>query len=101
MVPFAASNAAMPSTRARAEPLPLFGSLVPDPNGVLDLPNEFSYRIISRKGDEMDDGLLVPARADGMAAFDAANGTINIVCNHECLEQKDVGDYYIRRRSDC
>jgi secreted PhoX family phosphatase len=72
------------ATRARAVPRPLFGALTPDPAGVLDLPNDFSYRIISRKGDEMNDGLLVPARADGMAAFAAPNGTVNIVCNHEC-----------------
>jgi len=31
----------------------------------------------------MDDGLLVPARADGMAAFAGTDGNINIVCNHE------------------
>lgn len=31
----------------------------------------------------MADGLLVPDRADGMAAFAGADGTIRIVCNHE------------------
>lgn len=31
----------------------------------------------------MDDGLLVPARADGMAAFSAPNNNIALVCNHE------------------
>ena len=31
----------------------------------------------------MDDGLLVPARADGMAAFEGLDGRINLVCNHE------------------
>lgn len=60
-----------------------FGSVLKDPNGVLDLPQGFSYRVISRQGDEMDDGLLVPARADGMAAFPGMHGNINIVCNHE------------------
>jgi len=60
-----------------------FGPVQRDPEGVLDLPQGFSYRIISRLGDEMDDGLLVPAQADGMAAFPGRHGNINIVCNHE------------------
>ena len=37
-----------------------YGPLKPDPNGVLDLPEGFSYRIISQGGETMDDGLLVP-----------------------------------------
>lgn len=60
-----------------------FGKLRPDPNGILDLPQGFSYAVISRHGEEMDDGLLVPARHDGMAAFSGDGGTIRIVCNHE------------------
>jgi secreted PhoX family phosphatase len=67
----------------RADRLSEFGTLERDPNGVLDLPKNFTYRIISRKGDEMDDGLLVPARADGMAAFAGPDGNIVLVCNHE------------------
>jgi len=61
------------------------GPLVRDPAGVLDLPRGFSYRVISRWGDEMDDGLLVPALADGMSAFvdpSDARRTV-IVRNHE------------------
>ena len=38
--------------------------LIKDPNGVLDLPKGFSYKIISKLGDEMDDGLVVPDAAD-------------------------------------
>ena len=45
------------------------GPLVPDPEGVLDLPEGFGYRLLSQVGDMMDDGLLVPGKADGMAAF--------------------------------
>ena len=60
-----------------------YGPLLPDPEGRLDLPDGFRYRIISTAGDEMDDGLLVPARADGMAAFGTAGGNTLIVCNHE------------------
>ena len=60
-----------------------FGPLKPDPDGILDLPEGFTYTIISRRGEEMDDGLLVPFLHDGMAAFPGENGTVRIVCNHE------------------
>ncbi|MDH4072693.1 MAG: PhoX family protein, partial [Gammaproteobacteria bacterium] len=60
-----------------------FGRLRPDPEGILDLPAGFSYTVISRRGEEMDDGLLVPGLHDGMAAFAAENGTVRLVVNHE------------------
>lgn len=60
-----------------------FGDLVPDPEGLFDLPAGFSYRIISRYGDEMDDGLLVPHRHDGMGAFPGPDGLTILICNHE------------------
>jgi hypothetical protein len=60
-----------------------FGPLQPDPDGILDLPAEFSYRIISRHGDRMDDGFFVPHRADGMATFPGPDGTTILVRNHE------------------
>ena len=61
----------------------MFGDLVSDPDGILDLRQGLRYRIIARRGEEMDDGLLVPALPDGMAAFPAEDGTVRIVCNHE------------------
>ena len=60
-----------------------FGPLVPDPGGILDLPEGFSYRVLSRMGDPMDDGLRVPGAADGMAAFPGPEGRIVLVRNHE------------------
>lgn len=60
-----------------------FGPLVPDPDQVFDLPKGFSYTIISRFGDKMDDGLLVPHRADGMATFPGPNNSTIVVRNHE------------------
>jgi secreted PhoX family phosphatase len=62
---------------------PAFGGLKPDPRGVLDLPEGFTYTIVAATGEEMDDGLLVPGRQDGMAAFPGNDGTIILVCNHE------------------
>ena len=37
-----------------------YGNLIADPRGIVDLPPGFQYRIISRWGEEMTDGLLVP-----------------------------------------
>lgn len=51
-------------------------------NKWLELPKGFTAKIISKWGDTMDDGLLVPARADGMAAFEVGGKTV-IIRNHE------------------
>jgi secreted PhoX family phosphatase len=80
----AAATPASVTARERADGDFGFGKLKRDPGEVLDLPEGFSYRIIARRGEEMDDGLLVPAWPDGMAAFPADDNTIRIVCNHEC-----------------
>ena len=58
-------------------------TLQPDPNGYLDLPKGFSYKIISKSGTPMSDGLLVPGRPDGMGTFLDKMGNTVIVCNHE------------------
>lgn len=68
-----------------------YGALVPDPAGLLDLPEGFSYRVISRLGDAMDDGGTVPDRADGMGCFDLGGGEIALVRNHELQPQHDAG----------
>ena len=61
------------------------GRLVPDPSGIVDLPEGFTYTMLSRVGEEMDDGLLVPALHDGMAAFPGEGGKTVLVRNHETL----------------
>ncbi len=66
-------------------------TLVSDPEGLLDLPEGFSYRVLSRLGDAMDDGLAVPDRADGMGAFALANGDIALVRNHELSPGHEAG----------
>jgi secreted PhoX family phosphatase len=60
-----------------------YGPLVADPEGIINLPSGFTYQIISRKGETMDDGLLVPGASDGMAAFAGRNGRVIVVRNHE------------------
>ena len=68
-----------------------FGPLVPDPAGVMDLPDGFSYRVISSLGNAMSDGFTVPDAADGMGCFDLGNGKIALVRNHELVPGKDGG----------
>jgi hypothetical protein len=43
--------------------------LIPDPQGLLDLPEGFSYTLVSTMGEPMSDGFLRPGRPDGMACF--------------------------------
>ena len=62
---------------------PLLGPLRPDPNGILDLPDGFGYRVVSRAGATMSDELKVPPAHDGMAVFEGENGRVVLVCNHE------------------
>jgi uncharacterized protein len=67
-----------------------FGALIRDPKGILDLPAGFSYSILSKIGEAMDDGLSVPGKHDAMGAFPFINddGSIDpdrtiIIRNHE------------------
>lgn len=62
-----------------------YGPLVPDPARLLDLPKGFSYRIVSREGERMSDGLMTPAAFDAMACFPVANSRdrVALVRNHE------------------
>ncbi len=73
---------------------PGFGPLVSDPAGVLDLPAGFRYKVISRVGTTMSDGLIVPGSPDGMAAFAADDGRTLLIRNHEIgVEPGVVGPY--------
>lgn len=65
------------------QPAAGYGPLLQDPKGILNLPKGFSYRIISRQGDTMADGLLLPGAPDGMAAFAGKRGRVIVVRNHE------------------
>ena len=60
-----------------------YGPLVRDPKGRMDLPAGFSYRILSEKGQRMDDGLILPGAPDGMCALPLAGGLVALVRNHE------------------
>ncbi len=60
-------------------------TLIADPDEVLDLPEGFTYRLFSRTGERMSDGLFVPMEHDGMAAFPVEGDPDRclLVRNHE------------------
>ncbi len=71
-----------------------YGELIADPKGILDLPNGFSYDIISRMQEKMDDGFVVPGAPDGMAAFPGKDGQVILVRNHELhVDSTSVGAF--------
>ena len=72
-----------------AEPGVGFGPLADDPEGLLALPEGFRYTVISRRGEQMTDGFLVPGSHDGMAAFPGPGGHTLLVRNHEVNANAD------------
>ncbi|MFJ2816008.1 alkaline phosphatase PhoX [Streptomyces sp. NPDC091279] len=61
-----------------------YGPLVPDPEGLLDLPRGFRYRVLSREGDALRSGEgPVPSNHDGMTALPGRSGRVHLVRNHE------------------
>ena len=62
-----------------------YGPLIKDPLGVINLPDRFNYKIISRTGQKMTDGLITPDKPDGMATFSGSNGRVILIRNHELM----------------
>jgi len=60
-----------------------FGPLIHRPDDILALPQGFNYKIISRHGDLMSDGLISPGLHDGMGAFSLKNNKVLLIRNHE------------------
>jgi secreted PhoX family phosphatase len=61
-----------------------YGPLVPDSEGLLDLPKGFRYTVLSREGHQLRSGEgPVPSNHDGMAAFADKRGRTHLVRNHE------------------
>ena len=61
----------------------IYPKLTKDPKGILDLPKKFSYKIISKYRDKMNDGLGVPNNADGMGCFKGKGSNVILIRNHE------------------
>jgi len=75
-----------------------YGPLISDPQGMLDLPPGFSYKVISRSGSTMQDGFIVPGLPDGMATFAGPNGLTLIIRNHELLPDQEHGPFGEKNR---
>ncbi|CAM5250597.1 PhoX family protein [Streptomyces californicus] len=69
-----------------------YGPLVPDPDGLLDLPKGFRYRVLSREGDPLRSGEgRVPSNHDGMTALHGRHGRVHLVRNHENRHTAAIG----------
>lgn len=71
------------STPGYASEVTGYGPLRRDPARLFDLPEGFSYKVISQTGDAMDDGFLTPGKMDGMGCFPAGRNKVALVRNHE------------------
>lgn len=80
---FAGCRHLLTNTDKKVHVLSTMCKFVSTPNRYLDLPAGFSCHAISQVGEEMDDGLLVPGKHDGMAAFASERGRIVLMRNHE------------------
>lgn len=72
------------------------GKLMEDPAGIINLPRDFSYKVIARSGDRMSDGLRIPGAPDGMAAFPMPGDASKciLIRNHELGSVGDeIGAY--------
>ncbi|HLL53686.1 MAG TPA: alkaline phosphatase PhoX [Myxococcaceae bacterium] len=84
-LPYVLGRCATPESKA---------GLLPDPAGILDLPEGFTYRVLERRGDAMDDGFRVPGSPDGMGVFPGEGNTLVLMRNHELNPgQESVGPY--------
>lgn len=71
-----------------------YGPLRTDPFGVFDLPEGFSYTVVSRAGERMSDGLVTPYKMDGMGCFPLDQDRVILVRNHElAFEDFDYGAF--------
>lgn len=61
----------------------LAAGLVPDPQGLIDLPPGFTYVVLERAGDPTPRGGVVPGQPDGMTCHAGADGTWVLLRNHE------------------
>lgn len=86
----ARADAIPPGAEARVQADPYrseifgYGPLKTDPAGVFDLPEGFSYTVVSTAADPMSDGLVVPHKFDGMGCFAGPRSNqVILTRNHE------------------
>jgi len=72
--------------------------LLRDPDGILDLPPDFSYRIVQHAGELMSDGFRVPGRPDGMYCVAGERDTLVLLRNQENRDGYGDLDPYTEER---
>ncbi len=78
-----------------------YGQLVPDPDGLLSLPEGFSYRVITRTGETLlESGETTPSNHDGTATFEGPRGADLLVVNHELGGPREEWDYPVPLTED-
>lgn len=83
-VAHASSTLRTPPVKGRIARPAAHRPMATDPNGLLDLPEGFSYTIVSKTGDPLADGTSVGDAFDGTAVFEGAEpGRAVLVRNHE------------------
>lgn len=92
---FAGAGSLDPFTRpatAATRPAVGYGPLIADPQGLLALPEGFSYKLIAQSGvTTTDDGGFHPSDPDGIGVFAGANGGSILVMNHENSGSEEHG----------
>ncbi|WP_230687027.1 alkaline phosphatase PhoX [Catellatospora vulcania] len=82
-IAFAGSIQAVAGPAYAHPTVPGYGPLVPDPAGILSLPEGFSYRIVAEAGKTLlSTGEATPSDPDGTACFGTRRG-FTLVNNHE------------------
>lgn len=84
--------------KAQSRVIAPYGPLIPDKDKLLDLPEGFTYQMISKKGTIMSDGFKVPGKFDDMAAFEGVDGRVVLIRNHELqLSEQNIGPFATNR----
>ena len=78
------ADAVFGASPARAATAAGYGRLVPDPKGLLALPEGFSYTVVARSGvTKLETGQPMPSDPDGTVVFRRPGGGNVLVINHE------------------
>ncbi|HYE28373.1 MAG TPA: alkaline phosphatase PhoX [Allosphingosinicella sp.] len=81
----------VPGFGTRSMRIPLYGPLSPSPNcPLIDLPAGFTCEVVSKRGQVMEGGEVVPDHADGMGCFVVDASHVALVRNHE-ISDPQVG----------
>jgi secreted PhoX family phosphatase len=83
-----ALGAAQMARRTTSTPAKAAGLVKAGPE--LALPPGFTYHTFGAFGSAMSDGFITPPIHDGMGCFDAGNGKLRLVRNHELGEGNDI-----------